>query len=266
MEKELLINYLNQGLTTREIGEMIEKENTTVSYWIRKYGLSELLRYKKPQYKDINYFNKIDTKEKAYIVGFLLGDGCISTDNNLECSISLNDIEILEFIQDETGCNIKIDKTVNKTMRRFPNCSIKIGNPTIINDLKKHFGGRLKEERHIPIIKPSLEKYLLLGFFDAEGCVTWGNRKDRNRLWQKISFTSQLRMLEGIQNILLKNDIATKIKPKGTEKCFILEFSDVKRVLKFLDLIYNDESFIVLHRKYNKAHALRLELGEFGEA
>ena len=152
----------------------------------------------------------------------------------------------------------------NKKKKQFPSASIHIDNPIICKDIKKLFGGRLKEERHIPIIKKDLEKYLLQGFFDADGCITWGIRKDRYRIWQKVSFTSQYKMLEGIQNIFIKNNISTKIRPKSNEKCFVMENASKQEVLKMLDLIYSDKDFIILERKYIKSNALRLELEEFG--
>ena len=40
---------------------------------------------------------------------------------------------------------------------------------------------KLKKGRNLPITSKKLEPYLLQGFFDAEGCITWGYRADRNR-------------------------------------------------------------------------------------
>ena len=133
--------------------------------------------------------------------------------------------------------------------------------------MKMLFGGTSKDSRHIPVIPQKLEMYLLQGFFDAEGCITWGKRKDRNRVWHKVSFTSKYKMLEGIQNILYKNGIPTKLKPKSDgSDCFVIEFSSKNAVLDFLNIVYSDKDFIVLKRKYKNAQALRLELGEFGES
>ena len=129
----------------------------------------------------------------------------------------------------------------------------------------KFVGNRKKEFRNIPIISNEFTKYLVLGFFDGDGCITWGRRKDRNRIWQNISFTSSYFLLESIQKILLKIGISSSIKPKGTEKCFVLKISSKKDVLKFCEWIYSDEDFIILKRKFDVFRALRLELGEFGE-
>ena len=111
-----------------------------------------------------------------------------------------------------------------------------------------------------------MERYLLLGFFDADGCITWGRRKDRNRIWQKVSFTSQLHLLEGVQKMLYSNiGISSTIRPKSDEECYIIEISNKEDVLKFINYIYpENDKFIILQRKYLKANALRLELEEFG--
>lgn len=246
---------------------MTEYSTSNVGYWITKYQLNNLSQHKvNVEYKDKYYFNKIDTREKAYVTGFILGDGYISK-NKLEITVALRDVEILEFIQSELGANIHIDRRFNKKQKKFPNASLSYYNNTLIKHLIKQVGGTYKEDRRFPRINPKLEKYLLQGFFDADGCITWGRRKDRNRIWQKIQFTSQLKMLEGVQNILYNQlEIPSKIRPKSNnEKCFVLEFAKKNTVLDFLDYIYQ-EDFVILKRKYQNANKLRLELGELGKS
>ncbi len=264
MNKELLEKYLEEGLTQREIAEIVGKGKSTVGYWITKYGLNDKSKYAKPKYKDPRMFNKIDTPEKAYIIGYTLADGYIG-DNVIEFGCCLEDKEILQFIAEYIGANYTEDLTYIPEAKRFPRVRINIGNSVLITDFNKHCSS--KENKHCPIIPKNLEKYLVQGFFDGDGCLTWGRRKDRNRLWQKISFTSSLKVLEGIQQILLKQcAISTVIRPKSNENCYVLEFANREDVLKFLNFIYPNDSFIILKRKYNKAKALRLELGEFGES
>ena len=56
------------------------------------------------EYKDENMFNKIDTPEKAYILGFILADGAID-DRAIELSVSLSDKEILYYTSQIIGEN-----------------------------------------------------------------------------------------------------------------------------------------------------------------
>lgn len=265
ISKSQLIEYLERGLSSRDIEKETGIKYWNVLYYIKKYELNDINKYKKLEYKE-DFFSNIDSKEKAYILGFFLGDGHITNDDKFILNVKKEDKEVLDFICSNIGGHYIISNNINKDKKIFPHGTIKFANPQMIRDLKKLFGGRTKEERHIPIIKKNLEPYLVQGFFDAEGCITWGYRKDRDRIWQKLSFTSQYKMLFCIQKILIKNNISTSIRPKGKEKCFVMENASKKSVIDLLDYIYSDKNFIILKRKYENQIALRLELGEFGES
>lgn len=259
MDKNFLEECLNKGMSTRDIEKICDKSHNTISYWIQKYDLQKKSKF----YKTDNYkFEKIDTKEKAYALGFILADGSINN-NNTEISVSLYDKKVVEFISKVIDGNVRYDHTLIKPQRRFPRARL----IKRIVDITKFTGGYLKKDRHYPRVRSDLEQYLLQGVFDADGCLTWGRRKDKNRLWYKVSFTSQLKILEGVQKYLLKHlDISTVIRPKSNEKCYVLEFSNLKDVLKFCEHIYPDNKFIILNRKYLTYKALRLELEENGES
>lgn len=258
MDKMFLKDCLEKGMSTRDIEKLCDKSRGTISYWINKYGLSNDSKYnKKPNYK----FDKIDTKEKAYILGFILADGCINN-RNTEISVSIKDKEIVEFIAKIINGNVTYKNKFDKKKRIFPSARV----IKKITDITKFTGGELKKNRHYPIVRNDLERFLLQGLFDADGCITWGRRKDRSRIWQKISFTSQLKILEGVQQYLIKKvGISTTIRPKSNENCYVLEFANKNDVLKFCEHIYPNEDFLILKRKYLKYKALRLELEENGE-
>lgn len=259
ISKDELQKYLEDGLSTRKIAEITGYGKTMIGYLVDKYDLTDYLKFKKlPNYK----INKIDSKEKAYLLGFVACDGSINENGSVEVSVCKADKEVVEFLGKIVGSKVIIDDTFNKKQRRFPRARI----IKKITDIQTFVGGCKKSDRHFPIANSELERYVLLGAFDADGCLTWGRRKDKNRLWYKISFTSSLKIVTGIQQFLLKRlDISTAIHPKtGESDCFVVEFSNKNDVLKFLDYIYQD-NFIVLKRKYLKSNALRLELGENGE-
>lgn len=246
-------------MSTRDIEKTCNKKRSTVSYWIHKYGLTA----KSHHQKDATFeFGKIDTREKAYALGFILADGAIAQNKNVEISTSLKDKRVVEFISGLVHANVHYDHAFDKKARRFPRARLS----KKIKDITKFTGGMKKTERHFPRVREDLQKYLIQGLFDADGCVTWGRRKDKQRIWQKISFTSQLKILEGVQKYLINMlGIATVIRPKSKCGCYVLEFANLKDVLTFCDHIYSDKTFIILERKYFKYKALRLELEENGE-
>lgn len=259
MDKKFLEDCLEKEMSTIDIEKICDKNHRTISYLINKYELNDKSKYKKSE----NYrFEKIDTKEKSYSLGFILADAGINN-TNTEIAVELNDKCILDFIQTVIGGNVQSDYTYNKKSKRFPRARL----IKKIVDITKFTGGLLKVDRHYPRVRDDLERYLIQGLFDSDGCITWGWRKDKGRIWQKVSFTSQLHLLEGVQQYLYKKlNISTAIRPKSNEKCFVLEFANKDDVLKFCEHIYPDENFIILKRKYLKYKALRLELEENGES
>lgn len=261
MDKEFLKEKLIEGLSSRDIAKLPEVTigSKTIVYYIHKYKLEEFMNYKKPIYNE-SFFDIIDTKEKAYILGYTLADGYINR-NTLEYGCALADKEILNFIASQLGeIKVREDAYINKAAKRFPRARLSVGNKKLVQGVLSKINS--KEEKTFPRVKKELQHYVLLGFFDGDGCLTYGYRKDRNRLWQKVNFTASYKILNAIQKLLSKLNITTSLHPKSKERCFVLEVANLKDVLNLLKYMYQDETFIVLHRKFNKYVALRLELGE----
>lgn len=250
-----LKELLSQGYSIENIGKIMGYSPNTIQNNISKNNLGG--KYKKDV--DLNkgidktFLNKIDTPEKAYIIGFLLGDGHITEDlRRVYLGLQIKDKEILESIRDYIPfeCDIKDDLTLNKKQRRFPNSELSILSPSFTKDLHQKFGGRLKPERHTPIVSKYLEPYLISGFFDADGGISFGRRKDRDRFWSYARFTGSYKTLVGIQKILDKNEISSSLRPKSKEKCYVLEVSSFDNVMKFYKYLPQDS--IRLQRKVDK--------------
>lgn len=257
ISKELLENFLKEGKTTREIGLILGVANTTISRYIRNYNLNNL--YSKPKYLPY-HLTKIDSKELAYMLGFIIADSSINNEI-VEISVAIKDSELMDLFSPLLGIKPFEDLTLVKEKRRFPRIRL----VRKIVGINKFIGGSKKKDRNVPIIQKDLEVYLIRGIFDADGCITWGYRKDRNRIWHKVSFTSSLGILTSVQKVLYKIGMSTIVRPKANEDCYVLEFANKKDILKFYNYLYADESFIPLKRKFDNYNALRLELGELSE-
>lgn len=193
------------------------------------------------------FFNKIDSKEKAYTLGFLLGDGYITKSGNVVTTqLAIKDKEIVKLFAVWTGGDYTEDQRTIKEQRKFPSAKFTFRSKEANKQLQMLFGGRLKKQRRAPRIKIDLEPYFLKGFFDAEGCITWGYRKDRDRLWQKVSYTSSESILKSVQPILASHDITTSLTPKGDEDCYQIEYANEYDVYLTYKLLPKD---IGLNRK-----------------
>ena len=102
MDKDFLENCLEKGMSTRDIEKICDKHRNTISYWIKKYKLENKMKYAK---KDNYRFDKIDTPEKAYILGFILADAGI-TETNVEISVALRDRCVVDYISKIINGNV----------------------------------------------------------------------------------------------------------------------------------------------------------------
>lgn len=196
-----------------------------------------------------NYFEKIDSHEKAYFLGYLMSDGYIcSTTYNKQIGIGVNtkDEYILSYYRDIIGKNLKI--------RRYKNSSKLVFTSTkMYNDLVNLNFTECKSTKdyNFPNISEEFESSFICGYFDGDGCITI---KSTGYSVCSICCNSES-FLKDLQDILTKHNIHTrqirKEKIKEKNPIYVLYLSKRENQLKFKDFIYS-KSPIYLKRKYNK--------------
>lgn len=271
--EEKIKEYLKKGYSLRKISEKENIPLTTLRYYVNKNNLKQYNNFVR-NIDDKDFFKNINTKEKAYIIGFILGDGEIHSTKDVHLGIKLSDKQLIYDINNYLPWegHIKEDLTFDKKTRRFPRIRFNFRSRAFGKVLVKMFGDRLASKRNMPIISKPLRPYLIAGLFDSDGCITYGFRKDRNRLWYKVSFTCNENILLGLQKELYANNISSRIYPKKNENVFVLEITNLKDIYNFFNLLPTDG--VRLKRKVEKFNnwlqevvktPLRLKLGELGE-
>src|SRR5574344_2472637 len=90
----IINKYLNENYTLKQLGKEFNCSYPTIRNLLNKHKIKS--RGNKQGYpRNEFYFNKIDTEEKAYWLGFLYADGCVHS-NNYEISINITDKEHVE--------------------------------------------------------------------------------------------------------------------------------------------------------------------------
>lgn len=133
---KMIQNYLN-GMTSYKAAESIGVSFTTCLKEIKRRGLTA----RNPQEYtrlsvDDNYFEKINTEEKAYWLGFIVSDGCIFGGNILHFTLKSSDKSHLEKFLKE----IKYEGAARDyfTTNGHWVCKVSINSPKIYNDLLKY--------------------------------------------------------------------------------------------------------------------------------
>ncbi len=171
--REILIkiDVIVNGNNLSYLKEKIKKENIT----FKRKKVNPNLKH--------NIFNKINTKEKAYWLGFLAADGYI-TQKGYRISLDLSrkdEIQIDRFINFIGACNTskkyKTEHRKNKGYRyenSYEKVYITIYSKQIFLDLKKLNLDSPKTLKNVFINfnNQELDLSFLLGFFDGDGCAS----------------------------------------------------------------------------------------------
>lgn len=127
-----------------------------------------------------NYFNKIDTEEKAYWCGYLLGDGTIYGKSNPRLTLECNtqDKEII----DNFATEIKISPSHIKYRPEHNSYSLQLYSKEMVKDLFK-IGIPTKNKsltsKWIKFEESLYQQAFALGLFDADGSFRFEERSLR---------------------------------------------------------------------------------------
>ena len=238
-------------MTYKEIGEKLGFTERQIRGRINNMGLSKLRRFNK------DYFEKIDSPNQAYWLGFIYADGYIiqnRTNRNYELGIDLQEEDgylLEEFNRELGGVHCIKYKHKNKSFNGYEYTShsaiLRIYCKKLTDDLisrNVHINKTYRKE--FPQCREFFWDFLR-GFIDGDGCL---HINQHNRLFLQIT-NANTGFLE-----YLVNEISDRINITGS----IYKEKDLKYRLVFfwqsdvrllLDEIYRDENCVKLERKHN---------------
>lgn len=217
-----------------------------------------------------DYFSVIDTEQKAYILGILYADGCVSKKNN---SVSIT----LQTRDEALLSDLKLALNSTHPIKKYPTFStFTFTNKQIHKDLI-NWGcvpAKSKILKFPSFLSSELLSPFLRGYFDGDGSISnyMSKTNHKNRTKQtninvvNCSITSSADFISNCMTIV-KKEVAINCKAtiphkdRNTGEILTLNFYGKQQIKKFLDYIYKDAT-IKLQHKYNKYLKLVQELEE----
>lgn len=249
-QKIEIIKLYESGLNAVQIGKIYSRTNSAILNLLKRRGI--IIRKSKPTIYSFNKstFDIINSNEKAYWLGFLLGD-CAVTHNSLRLELSNIDYNHLVKFQNFMQSDNKITNTAK-------NCSMIIINSVdFCAKIAKY--GLVPRKTYLNILTPKINKKYLRHFYrgilDADGWITEHKLK-RTRSQHEFGFSSY--------NMNFLIEIKTWFELQLGKKCgYIKErFTNGQRVCQYIiggndnfvkigKLLYNNAN-IFLERKFIK--------------
>ena len=221
------------------------------------------LKYK--YHIDENFFDEIDTEEKAYVLGIFAADGNVSkSTTNIKLELKYTDIEILEKIKKAMNYNFNIihynyksyfsdnpDKIYENHVVR-----LNITNAHIHKEIQK-YGIIPNKSRNLDVnlnlIPDELFRHFLRGLWDGDGSISLSHTG--NRIFPSINLTTSSIMYDKIYDKLIQHIDNFKgyghYRNKNKKYTKTLIITSQEMTIKILDYLY-DDSTIYMDRKYQK--------------
>lgn len=211
------------------------------------------------------FFEKIDSAQKAWMLGFIAADGCIYKREGHQAMLTISvrdyDIEILELFKKYISPEHSIIQICDKRRPNTIMSTLQLTSDILCNSLKSlGLGPRKTFELDIDnILKKLPEKYqfaFILGYFDGDGNVDAPSNGTISKSHVRIS--GPIKNLKALQAFLLEKHIETSViedKRKYKEPFGSLECKNTTSKYCFLRKIY-DSKVTSLSRKKEIAEDL----------
>lgn len=189
----LLKKYLEKGYTQKKSAELAGLNPSCIGRTIKRNNLIVTRKFGLYRYND-NYFDIIDTENKAYLLGFLLADGYISG-NRIRINNSIDDIEILDLFRKEVTpeCEIKYSNKQKGAILRKKQGTVGLTSIHMTQVLREKYDIIENKTNYsqfkfnfntIPI---ELQRHFIRGYFDGDGSVSFHPNK-HNTVFFNFSF------------------------------------------------------------------------------
>jgi len=245
-----IISMYEQGYTAKEIANKYGVTRAAILYRLNKLGVARRHYFVNPNL-DTHYFDNIDRADKAYFLGLLITDGCISTKGNrITLCLHNNDTYILRILQEAAGCSSKLYNRLDKEATVFA-----VSDKQWKAALAKY--GVVPRKTFIatmPVLDADMMPHMIRGLIDGDGCVYKG--KGRNR--DAVKLTGTLQLVTAVRDYLVAQLGVNKTKPvrSRSSNIYTIGWSAKADLEKIFGYLYKDSGSYCLSRKYKKFQSI----------
>ncbi len=207
--------------------------------------------------KNENFFEKIDSEIKAYLLGYFAADGCVLKTNTVSVTATVEDRYAIDLIKEfiSPNSNLYYIHNTKGALNRKPQVSIHINSIKIKEDLAKYkiINNKTKNGFSMELVPEDLQHHYIRGYFDGDGSIYYGVSQNRNKVC--VNFTNATR--EIFDEFILyfnKRNINFKFETKISVKkniYYVIAVYNKKDIKTFSEIIYKDANYF-FQRKYDK--------------
>ncbi|GDX83955.1 hypothetical protein LBMAG42_57660 [Deltaproteobacteria bacterium] len=209
-----------------------------------------------------DYFDVIDTAEKAYCLGFLAGDGWVYPANNaIGLELGAKDVTHLHALRNRMSPTQPLRQHLcHMNGKEIVQFRLSMHSRPMVEALGRLGVTPAKSRTFVPpVLTPALQPHFWRGLVDADGSINHGSTTG----W-RIELVGSQAACEGFRAFLVDNGVATAAKvgrSHGSPRFELGGLTQVKRALTLLG--YDDEEALALPRKAAAAREVLTTPGRY---
>jgi len=254
IERTKIVKMYKTGKGTREIAKLFPFSRIVVKRILKEEDVKMNNKVPTKYHYNYNTFKVINSREKAYWLGFLYADGFVSG-RTTGIRLSIRDKKHLEKFATFIKTNKKVTTGEQDSFGVITEyAEIRIYSIEIVEDL---ISLGCVERKSLILNFPSKEqvpsKYMndfIRGYFDGDGSISTNGKSNGF----KISIIGTKDFLQ-----VIKEHFGLKVKLLSQGKVWELKFGGQLDILSFVNSIYDNEP-IKLDRKYYKSMRIKSKL------
>ena len=248
-QEQVIAEMYKRGFSMNDLSHFYGLNSSSFCKLLERNGV-ESRTWEETKFINKNYFDEIDTPEKAYILGFIYSDGCIATHykdgefDRYEVIIDqLNEEDILlKAILREIKPNGKLIKSGHEDTSRIAICQSDLCKKLIEYGVTPKKGKSANPEIIFEKIPKEFYKDFIRGVFEGDGCLCLQKDKENEEHIKdaRWSIAGTKDTCEGIQKILMEELELNKTKIGTNGDSFSLNYGGKIQVKKIIEYLYKD--------------------------
>lgn len=227
-----IISHYN--ISQRQYSNILKLEGIAKKYKVNKYKFNE------------DYFEVIDTEDKAYFLGFIVADGSVSSISNV-IQITQKEPDILHEFKKHIDYEGDLFKSNNRNV-----FDIKVSSDKMKKDLSRL--GILPNKTMMvkyPNINPHLQNHFMRGVFDGDGCISihHDNRDNSERGQVNICSGSIDFINEYVDNMVRLCGVKRNAIRCPINTYHVIDWGGLSDVEKIYNFLYRDANIFLKRKK-----------------
>jgi hypothetical protein len=252
--KEVCSAYEN-GATSTALAKKYKVNDETIRRWLKISGVKmRASRDSLAAPVNSEYFDIIDSEDKAYWLGYLVADACIGesvgTRRSLRFYLAKKDESAIEQFAKDISYKGKLRDVRSRNQK-----GICFNNPRLCSSLIDKGYLDWKETgsaRLIDSLDSTLIRHFIRGFFDGDGSVSFQTRKRRKKPAYSFCMVADKNHHEALDRIRSIISEEVSLPPKDVKvrnTCIFIGWNGNNQVERFAKWLYKDATRYLLRKK-----------------